>query len=95
MAEQVTVMARIHAGMESEVRAIIAKNLEPTRAENGCVFYRLFETKQSGLFYFFELWESAADLEAHSKSSHLAISHEALKDKLQEPTEVSLVTEVL
>ena len=97
MAEQVTVMARFHAksGMHSEVRAILEKNLEPTRVEDGCVFYRLFETTDTGIFYFFELWESAAALQAHSKAAHIAIAREALKDKLQTPGEVSLVTEVL
>jgi quinol monooxygenase YgiN len=68
--------------------------LSPTRAEDGCSFYRLFEAREPGLFYFYELWRDEGSLNAHAESVHFKEMQLKLKDLLLEPLEVSLVREI-
>ncbi len=96
MGQEVTVIARVKAklGKEARVGKILSALVKPTRAEHGCKFYRLFSANEVGLYYFFELWESAEALAKHAESKHILVSREALKDQLEEPLEVSSLTEV-
>lgn len=96
MSQQVIVIARGKAreGKAEEVGKVLSTLLQPTRVEDGCVFYRLFSDMNAGLFYFYELWETAESLAKHAESAHLFTAREALKDLLAEPMDVSVVTEV-
>jgi quinol monooxygenase YgiN len=96
MGQEVTVIARFKAksGKEARVGEILRALIEPTRAEDGCKFYRLFSANEIGLYYFFELWESAEALAKHAESKHILVSREALKDQLEVPLEVSILTEL-
>lgn len=92
----VRVIARAVArdGKADELKALLRRLLQPTRAEQGCRFYELLESNQPGLFYFNELWESQADLDAHSASSHFKQVFGEAEAFLREPLEVNLLTEL-
>jgi quinol monooxygenase YgiN len=70
-------------GQEATVRQALTDLVEPTRAEEGCLSYSLFESQaDSTVFITVELWRSQADLEAHTKSPHLAAALSAAGDAL-------------
>jgi quinol monooxygenase YgiN len=96
MEPEICVIARAMAkpGNEDSLRKVLNGMLSPTRAENGCSFYRLFEAREPGLFYFYELWRDEAALNAHVASAHFKEMQIKLKDLLLEPLEVSLVREI-
>ena len=96
MEENVCVIARAVAksGKERELRDLLGGMLSPTRAEDGCIFYRLFETHEPGRFYFYELWGSETALNEHAGSDHFKQMQHKLKDVLREPFEISLVREL-
>lgn len=78
--KKVRIFARVIAkpGREKEVREILRGLLAPTRLEEGCLFYDLYESDAGGLFVFHELWQSKASLERHAASSHLRRAKERL-----------------
>lgn len=92
----VHVVAHIEAlpGHESEVRAVLESYIAPTRLEKGCIRYDLFtDDSDPKKFTFIEEWASKEDLEAHSKSDHLAAGRIALEGKKQ-PNWVQVLTQV-
>jgi quinol monooxygenase YgiN len=64
---EVRVIARALAreGKAEELGTLLAGMVAPTRIEEGCKFYELYASNIPGLFYFNELWESQAHLDAH------------------------------
>jgi quinol monooxygenase YgiN len=69
-----TVIARMHAkpGKEQELRDALEALIEPTVSEKGCVNYDLHQgVEDPGWFFFYENWDSAADLDAHLNAEHL------------------------
>ncbi len=90
---QVRVIARVVAqpGREEEVRTLLCGMLAPTRREEGCIFYDLYEAQQPGTFYFHELWETQATLDAHAASPHFQELAAKLPALIAVPLEVSLV----
>ena len=94
--KNVCVIARALAkpGREQELRHLLSGMLSPTRAEEGCNFYRLFEAHEPGRFYFYELWTSETALNRHVASVHFKQLENKLKDVLREPFEISLVQEI-
>jgi quinol monooxygenase YgiN len=66
----------------------------PTRIEEGCKFYELYASNIPGLFYFNELWESQAHLDAHVATPHFTTIFGKAQDLLAEPLEVNLLTEL-
>ncbi len=70
----VTVIASMQAapGRADALREALTALVEPTRQEDGCVNYDLHESiSQPGHFFFYENWESAAQLDAHGGSRHI------------------------
>ncbi|MGH3492938.1 MAG: putative quinol monooxygenase [Sciscionella sp.] len=60
-------------GSESAVREALTRLVEPTRAEQGCLAYDLFESAASpGTFITVERWRGQADLDAHLQTEHVA-----------------------
>jgi len=90
---EVRVIARALAreGKAEELKALLRGMVAPTRAEAGCVFYELFESNQLGLFYFNELWQSQAHLDAHVATSHFTEIFGEAKALLAGPLEVNLL----
>ena len=93
---EVRVIARAVAreGKAEELKALLRGLVEPTRAEAGCIYYELFESNLPGLFYFNELWESQAHLDAHAATSHFTEIFGKAKAFFAEPLEVNLLTAV-
>ena len=57
----------------ADARPVMAKMLEESRAEAGCLHYAYAEDLETpGLIRVSEIWRSRADLEAHFASAHLA-----------------------
>jgi quinol monooxygenase YgiN len=95
--EKVRVIARALArdGKADELKALLVKMVKPTRAEDGCIYYELLESNIPGLFYYNELWQSKAHLDAHAASKHFTeILGGGVKELLKEPLEVSFLHEV-
>jgi quinol monooxygenase YgiN len=82
-----TVIARMHArpGKEDELREALQSLVAPTVQEKGCVNYDLHQgVEDPGWFFFYENWESAADLDAHLAAPHLVEFAGRLDDLLDE-----------
>jgi quinol monooxygenase YgiN len=62
--------AKAKAGKEMEVREILLGLVKASRAEDGVVFYELFETTDGGEFLFSEEYADAEGFEAHKSSDH-------------------------
>ena len=68
-----TVVAKIVAKSESVegVHRELLKILEPSRAEEGCISYNLFQdTENAAIFVMVENWKSADHLAEHMKTPH-------------------------
>jgi quinol monooxygenase YgiN len=69
-----TVIAYMKAapGKEAELKAELEALIEPTSKEDGYVNYDLHQgAEDPSLFYFYENWESVAQLDAHLTAPHL------------------------
>jgi quinol monooxygenase YgiN len=72
--ELLTVIARMHAqpGKEEALKEALIGLIEPTTKEKGYVNYDLHQgVEDPGWFFFYENWDSAADLDAHLAAPHL------------------------
>lgn len=79
----VVAVLKAKAGSEQVVGDALRALLEPTRAEEGCLAYELFESKaEAGTYVTIERWRSQADLDAHLTSDHVAAALGAAGDQL-------------
>ncbi len=54
-------------------QACVAELAEPTRAEEGCLFYEFYQSDDDPtLCYFLEEWRSEEDLKRHLNTPHVA-----------------------
>jgi len=98
MSEKIDVIAHIHAaeGNEAIVREALESFVEPTRKEEGCLRYDLFQDVSDPLkFTFIEEWQSPAALDAHSKSAHIAAGRAKMNGKLAGPSWVQVTKRIL
>jgi quinol monooxygenase YgiN len=93
----VRVIARSVArkGKENQLRGLLQGMLVPTRAEQGCQSYELYESDSTGRFYFDETWESKAALDKHTVAPHFKHLEQAIGELLEEPFEVNILKTVL
>ena len=92
MAEHLIVIAYLtaRAGKEDGARKMLQALVAPTRLEAGCITYDLHEMHGDATrFVFYEIWRSAAVLEAHSKSAHMMAFREIRAEFLSGPTELT------
>lgn len=76
------------------MKEVLEGYLAPTRAEKGCLRYDLFQDiDDPKKFTFIEEWESKEDLDAHSRSAHLAEGRVRLEGK-RASTWVQLLVEL-
>lgn len=68
--------------------------LRPTHAEDGCEFYRLFESAKPGHFFLHELWTTEEALEAHRRTPHLMKLKRAIAPLMERPLDGHSVTEL-
>jgi len=90
---EIRVIARSVArkGKENQLRALLQSMLAPTRAEQGCKSYELYESDTTGRFYFDETWESQAALDKHIATPHFEHLEQAIGELLEEPFEVNFL----
>jgi quinol monooxygenase YgiN len=93
---QVRLIARLIAkpGKQDELRTVLRAMLEPTHAEQGMVFYELFESHEGGRFLFNELWTSKEALDRHMATPHFKEFEGKSRELLTEPIELNLLTEI-
>ena len=71
------------------LRAILAAQVAPTRAEPGCINYDFHaDQKDPNVFMFYENWRSKADLDAHLKMPHLQPLLGQIDKLLARPVEI-------
>jgi quinol monooxygenase YgiN len=72
-----------------ELRAILAAQVGPTRAEPGCMNYDFHvDVTDPNAFMFYENWRSRADLDAHLKMPHLEPLQSRVDELLASPVEI-------
>lgn len=82
-------------GCEAALEALVRGLLEPTRAEAGCVMYRLWRQRENpAAFTLVEEWASDAALDRHLAMPHLERAKAALPALLAEPLQVIRHAEV-
>lgn len=91
---ELMVPVKARAGKTHALREKISSLLQPTRAEQGCEFYRAYESKTEGHFFFHELWTTQEDLDRHIQSVHLQRFAKAIEPLLAEPMELNKVKEL-
>ena len=72
--EMVRVIARITARPEhaDELKAVLLRIVQPTRAERGCVRYELHQSETDAAdFVFIEEWTDGAAIAAHMQAKHV------------------------
>lgn len=93
---KLTVVAKIVAKKDAveKVQGELLKLIAPTRKEDGCISYNLFQDNDnSSAFVFFENWQSAAHLEAHMNTTHFQAFAKAI-DGLTEEVAINKLTQV-
>jgi quinol monooxygenase YgiN len=88
---EITLVARFvaKAGKEHELKAVLASVIATTQAEAGCKIYDLYESPETGRFFFWELWESQEALDAHANAPHIKKLVAQAGDLISEPIELS------
>ncbi len=97
MREVLTVVAclRAKAGEHARLREELQRLVAPTRAETGCVTYDLHVSKsEPGLFMFYEVWKTEADLDAHFQTPHMVAIAKLLPELLESPMDLSKWTKL-
>jgi quinol monooxygenase YgiN len=90
---EIRVIARAlaRAGKEDQLRETLIEMLAPTRVEQGCRLYELYESSNRGLFYFYEEWESQDALDHHTKTPHYKRLAKNVRDLLEGDFEVNVL----
>lgn len=75
MSNQLTIVARIEANPDQVdlVKAELARLIEPTLQEAGCIQYDLHQDNDDpAVFLFYERWENRELWQTHINNSHVA-----------------------
>ncbi len=82
-------------GSEAAIGAALRDLVAPTREEEGCISYDLFESAAvPGTFFTVERWRGQADLDAHLQTSHVQAAIAAAGDHLAEAPAIHPLTPV-
>jgi quinol monooxygenase YgiN len=77
------------------LRAALMMLIAPSRAEDGCLQYDLYEDRgQPGHFIFIERWRDAAALAAHAKASHSVAHGPKVKDWVVAPAKLTRLKQI-
>ena len=77
--------------MRDALTALVA----PTREEEGCLSYALYEsTSAPGTFVTVESWRAQADLDGHMASAHIAATFAAAGDALAGAPAIHVLTPI-
>ena len=92
----ITVVAKLTVKADSieAVKPELLKMIAPTRAEEGCIEYRLHQDNNDpAVFTFYKNWESMSYLERHMNSGHFKSYVADVGDQLAEKA-VNIMTEI-
>ncbi|AZM90653.1 MULTISPECIES: putative quinol monooxygenase [Streptomyces] len=85
-------IARSKPERAQELMELLLSFVEPTRQEPGCLEYHFHEDgEEPGVFVFYEVWRSQADLDAHLALPHLRDFWERRMDYLTTDVELRFV----
>ena len=93
---KITVVAKltVKAGAVAAVKSELLKMIAPTRAEEGCIEYRLHQDNDDpAVFTFYENWQNMTSLQQHMNSAHFNSYVAAVGDRLAEKA-VNIMTEI-
>jgi quinol monooxygenase YgiN len=77
---KVVAIAETTADRAEELRSVCLGLIEPTRKEDGCISYELYQdTNNPGIFTFIENWQSKEQLEIHLNTPHLVAAGKAFE----------------
>ena len=72
-------------GCEQKMKELLTAMVEPSKAEDGCIFYDIFEYKEDAKrFMAVESWRDEAALDGHKASAHYAIYKSSYEPYCQE-----------
>jgi quinol monooxygenase YgiN len=78
-----------------EGKALILGFVEPSRAQQGCLFYEVHQsTDDPAEFVILDGWASAGDLDAHAKSEQVVHTVNQLNSILAKPAQVKTYLKV-
>ncbi len=61
-------------GCEDKMKELLTAMVEPSKAEDGCIFYEIFQYKDDPRrFMAVESWRDEAALDGHRASAHYAV----------------------
>jgi quinol monooxygenase YgiN len=83
----ITVVAKLVAkkGCAESVKSELQKLIAPTRQEEGCIEYLLFQDNEDpDIFMFYETWESLACIEKHVETDQYKNYAASVADMLKE-----------
>jgi quinol monooxygenase YgiN len=92
-----TVIAKFEAkpGMESKVKEGLQGMVAPSRAEEGCLSYDVFQSNDNPAITFtYENWTGKDALDAHMQTPYFKALDAQGKETLAKPMEISLLTQV-
>lgn len=82
-------------GSEDIVREALTELVAPTRQEDGCLSYSLYESSDAAnVFITVESWRDSSDLDGHMKSAHIAATFAKAGDALAEPPVIHSLTPI-
>lgn len=90
----ITVVATIFAakGEEGHIGDVLQRLIPPTRAEDGCIEYDLYENVDvPGEFTFVEKWVSREALDKHLGTEHFLLAGKEQAGYLAKPTEIKVL----
>jgi quinol monooxygenase YgiN len=86
---------RAKAGKEEEVGNILVSLVEPTRAEEGCVFYYLHQVKEEkGHFLFYECFRNEEAFNIHVETPYIKGFLDRKDELLAEPPDITFLEKI-
>jgi quinol monooxygenase YgiN len=92
---RVVAIAETTAERAEELKSICLRLIEPTRKEEGCISYELYQdTTNPGKFTFIENWRTKEHLDIHMKTPHLVAAGEAFSKILTKELIVLMLNKI-
>ncbi|NCQ21008.1 MAG: antibiotic biosynthesis monooxygenase [Sphingomonadales bacterium] len=90
MADRLNVMARIKPHREhlDAARSAICEIMDRTRAEPGCITFRLSENEEDGSLHLYEEWSDEAALTSHHEQPYTKAVFKAYEEWLAEEPQI-------
>jgi quinol monooxygenase YgiN len=95
---QVTVFATLKSKEDTivQTKALLTNLIGPTKKEQGCIVYELHQNSENPTnFYFYEIWENRASLDAHLNSPHVKNLLDCQKEFLSSEIQVGFAEKIL